>query len=282
MLSYRHAFHAGSHADVLKHLVQVLILQYLVGKEGKPLRYIDTHAGEGCYNLHRSFASKNREYAGGVARLWNRDDLPPPLQAYLNVVRSVNPTGQLIMYPGSPAVASQLLLPEHRLQLFELHSTDAVGLQQWAQKDRRISVKQEDGFAALKAILPPIERRALVMIDPPYEVKSDYRQVLDTLQGACKKFANGIFAVWYPLLDRQEVTHLVKRLEAMPVKYLLAELPVHSASDGDMYGSGMFVINPPWRLYEQLAACLPYLQQTLAAPGATPYRLIDSTTERTF
>ncbi len=278
MLSYRHAFHAGNHADVLKHLVEVLILQYLVSKDGKPLRYIDTHAGEGSYNLRRSFANKNREYASGIARLWQCEDLPPALQAYLDVVRSFNLTSQLTLYPGSPAIAAHLLRSSHRLQLFELHSTDVIGLQHWARSDRRISVKQEDGFAALKAILPPIERRALVMIDPPYEVKSDYQTVFTTLRLACKKFSNGVFALWYPLLDKEDVRLLVKRLEAMTVRFLLVELPVQSATSEGMYGSGMFVINPPWRLQEQLAACLPYLQQALADSDAEPFRLLESAT----
>jgi 23S rRNA (adenine2030-N6)-methyltransferase len=275
MLSYRHAFHAGNHADVLKHLVEVLILRYLVSKEGKPLRYIDTHAGEGSYDLSRSFASKNREYATGIAHLWQRDDLPPALQAYLDVVRSFNPTSQLKQYPGSPAIAAHILHSSHRMQLFELHGADASRLQHWAERDRRINVRQEDGFAALKAILPPIERRALVMIDPPYEIKSDYQKVVATLRLASKKFSTGVYALWYPILDREEVGHLVKQLEAMAVRSLLVELHVQSATTEGMYGSGMFVINPPWRLHEQLKECLPYLQYVLAAPDALPFRLFE-------
>ena len=170
MLSYRHAFHAGNHADVLKHLVEVLILQYLVQKKDKPLRYIDTHAGPGIYALQRSFASKNREFDSGIARLWGRSDLPPPLEHYVNMVRSFNPSSELLHYPGSPAIAASILGAAHRLQLFELHPDDVSRLDDWVGRDRRIKVQQADGFSALKAILPPPERRALVLIDPPYEV----------------------------------------------------------------------------------------------------------------
>lgn len=276
MLSYRHAFHAGNHADVLKHLVQVLALQYLVQKEGKPLCYFDTHAGEGSYDLRKSFARKNREFDTGITRLWDRDDLPPALLNYVEVVRSFNASGKLRSYPGSPAIAAHILHADHRLQMYELHPDDTSRLQQWAERDRRITVRQEDGFAALKAVLPPLEKRALVMIDPPYEVKTDYATALATLRLACKKFPTGVYALWYPLLDREEVRVLVKKLEAMPVKSLLVELPVQAATVEGMYGSGMFVINPPWLLQQQLQGCLPFLQEVLAEADAEPYRLRSS------
>jgi 23S rRNA (adenine2030-N6)-methyltransferase len=273
MLSYRHAFHAGNHADVLKHLVQTLVLQYLVQKEDKPLCYIDTHAGAGGYALKEAFASKNREFDSGITRLWQCSDLPPAMAGYVTLVRAFNPTNELTRYPGSPAIAASILRAGQRLQLFELHPDDAGRLQRWAASDRRIKVQQEDGFAALKSMLPPTERRALVMIDPPYELKSDYKSAIGALQLGCKKFATGVYALWYPLLEREEVSVLVKKLEAMPVKSLLVELPVQAASSEGMYGSGMFVINPPWVLQQQLQGCLPYLRDLLASPGAQPWRL---------
>jgi 23S rRNA (adenine2030-N6)-methyltransferase len=276
MLSYRHAFHAGNHADVLKHLVQVLILQYLVKKEGKALRYIDTHAGAGSYDLRAANACKNREFDSGIARLWQRTDLPPPLESYLTILRSVNPAGRLVQYPGSPAIAAKILHDSHRLQLFELHPDDAKRLARWAEHDRRVKVEHCDGFAALNAILPPIEKRALVMIDPPYEVKTDYSTVVSALQLAVKKFATGVYALWYPLLERDSVGALVKKLLAMPVKSLLVELPVQAAAGEGMYGSGMFVVNPPWVLQQQLESCLPYLHNVLASSHAQPWRLCSS------
>ncbi len=276
MLSYRHAFHAGNHADVLKHLVQVLVLEYLVQKEGKPLRYIDTHAGAGCYNLRSTFASKNREFDSGIARLWQRTDLPSPLEHYVAVVRGFNPAGELLQYPGSPAIAAKILHAEHRLQLFEMHPDDVNRLEKWAGRDRRIRIENDDGFAALKAILPPLEKRALVMIDPAYEVKSDYTTALSALKLAVKKFATGIYTLWYPLLDREQVAVLVKKLEALPMKSLLVELPVQVAAEEGMYGSGMFIVNPPWVLQQQLQECLPYLRQVLATEEAPPWRLHSS------
>ncbi len=276
MLSYRHAFHAGNHADVLKHLVQVLILQYLVQKADRPLRYIDTHAGAGSYALQSTFASKNREYDSGIARLWQRADLPPSLDRYVALVRGFNPAGELVQYPGSPAIAARILHASHRLQLFELHPDDADRLERWAGRDRRIKIQKDDGFAALKAILPPLEKRALVMIDPSYEIKTDYAIALSALQLASKKFATGVFALWYPLLDRELVTTLVKKLEALPVKSLLVELPVQAATGEGMYGSGMFIINPPWILQQELETCLPYLQAVLASPDAQPWRICSS------
>jgi 23S rRNA (adenine2030-N6)-methyltransferase len=273
MLSYRHAFHAGNHADVLKHLVQVLVLQYMVQKEGKPLRYIDTHAGAGIHDLGSSFAAKNCEFDNGIARLWDRDDLPPDVASYVDLVRSFSATPELRHYPGSPAIAGSILQNSHRLQLYELHPDDARRLERWTARDRRVNVQQADGFGALKAILPPAEKRALVMIDPPYEVKADYDTAVAALKLACKKFATGVYALWYPLLNRDAVTTLTKKLEAMPVKSLLVELPVMEATGEGMYGSAMFVINPPWMLRQQLESSLPYLHSVLASPQAQPWRL---------
>jgi len=275
VLSYRHAFHAGNHADVIKHLVQVLALEYLAGKAGKPLRYIDTHAGPGRIDLHSGFAGKNREFETGIGRLWQRDDLPEPVAKYLAVVRQLNPSGGLRFYPGSPAVAAALLTSGHRLDLFELHPDDAGRLERWAAGDRRIHVQRADGLAALKGLLPPVEKRALVMIDPAYELKSDYSAVPAALQAALRRFATGVYALWYPLLtgSRHSET-MIAGLCALPVKYLLAELPVSAPDSGGMVGSGMLVINPPWHLQEQLQLCLPWLQSVLSQAGARDYRLV--------
>lgn len=274
MLSYRHAFHAGNHADVLKHLVEVLVLQYMLQKKNKPLRYIDTHAGPGNYALREAFASQNREFETGISRLWERTDIPPEIQGYIKLVRGFNASNELSHYPGSPAIAAKMLAAEHRLQLFELHPDDAARLQRWRGRDARISVQASDGFKALNAVLPPAEKRALIMIDPPYEVKSDYGAAFSALERAAKKFATGVYALWYPLLERADMTAMVKKLERLPVKSLLAELPVAAASSQGMYGSGMFLINPPWLLQDQLKRCLPYLQTVLANADAAPWRLL--------
>ena len=164
----------------------------------------------------------------------------------------------------------------HRLHLCELHPEDGNRLERWAARDRRITVQQDDGFTALKALLPPREKRALVMIDPPYEVKSDYTTAVSALQLASRKFATGVYALWYPLLERESVGVLVKKLQALPVQSLLVELPVQVVAGEGMYGSGMFIINPPWLLQQQLQSCLPYLQAVLASPGAQRWRMDSS------
>lgn len=273
MLSYRHAFHAGNHADVLKHLVEMLILEYLINKEGKSLRYIDTHAGPGMYALSEHFASKNREFDSGIARIWGRTDLPRPLQRYVDMVRSFNVAGELLHYPGSPAIAARILGAADRLQLFELHPDEASTLSQWIGRDRRVKLQQADGFSALKAILPPPERRAFVMIDPPYEVKTDYARAIAALQLGHKKFATGVYALWYPLLDRDDVAAFLKNLELLSIKSLAVEFPVQSMKGQGMRGSGMFIVNPPWMLQQELEACLPYLHAALANDSAPLWSL---------
>lgn len=263
MLSYRHAFHAGNHADVLKHFVEVSVLDYLIGKD-KPLCYIDTHAGPGMYDLTSGYAAQNEEFRSGIARLWNTAALPEPLSRYVDCVRAVNGDGELALYPGSPAIACKLLRADDRLALFELHPTDFALLDQWAGGDRRIRVQQSGGFEGLIALLPPRERRALVMIDPPYEIKQDYEQVVDTLRKALKRFATGVYVIWYPLLARGEIARMTHTLKGLPeLRWLNAELRVATAGSGGMYGSGVFVINPPWPLQAQLQQCLPVLVELL-------------------
>lgn len=270
MLSYRHIFHAGNHADVLKHATLALALDYLVSKE-KPLWYVDTHAGAGSYRLDAAEARKTGEFAEGIERLLG-GDTPAELALYLEAVRRFN--GQrlnarepLSRYPGSPALAAQWLRPGDRLKLFELHPQDGPQLARQFQDDRRVEVRQHDGFDGLKSLLPPPPRRALVLIDPPYEVKTDYERLIAVLRDARKRFATGVYLVWYPLLNRPEVERLGKRLEALGAEngdWLRAELRVSAAGQGlGMYGSGVFLLNPPWRLREQLEALLPWLVQRL-------------------
>lgn len=266
MLSYRHAFHAGNHADVLKHLTLVLALDYLVQKQDKPLCYIDTHAGAGRYSLVQGYALQNAEHETGIARLWQRKDLPPPLARYVDVVAGHNPSGRLLNYPGSPAIARDLLRPVDRMQLFELHSEDYANLTANMAGDRRARVQRENGFERLCALLPPPERRALILLDPPYEVKQDYQTVVSTLQQAVKRFATGVYLLWYPLLQRPELQTMVRKLPKLCERYLHAELQVRAG--GAMYGSAVFVINPPWSLKAQLEQCLPYLKQRLGDDGA--------------
>ncbi|MDD2685167.1 MAG: 23S rRNA (adenine(2030)-N(6))-methyltransferase RlmJ [Gallionella sp.] len=276
MLSYRHAFHAGNHADVLKHFVELQLLHHLAQKE-KPFWYIDTHAGAGCYELDSAYAAKNAEFESGIARLWDAADLPVALAEYVALIRQINPDGALRLYPGSPLVALQMLRGQDRMRLFELHPTDNEILQQnFSGEGARVLMQQTDGFGALKALLPPPPRRALVLIDPPYEEKQDYQHVPQALQEGLRRFANGTYAVWYPQLQRAEVAQMVQAMKQLPVKsWLHVALTVQQPSaDGfGMHGSGMFVLNPSWTLHGVLQMVMPVLVERLGQDVTANYLL---------
>ncbi len=276
MLSYRHAFHAGNHADVLKHVIELQLLQYLNLKD-KPYWMIDTHAGAGLYALDQGYAVKNAEYADGIARLWQRDDLPGPLADYVAAVRELNPDGALKVYPGSPWLAMQYMRQQDQLRLFELHPADSSLLRKNVPAtNRRVRIDVADGFSGLKALLPPPSRRGLVLIDPPYEDKQDYQRVSVVLRDALQRFETGIYAVWYPLLQRRESQLFAESLKRLPVQnWLNVSLTVHRpAADGfGMHGSGMFIINPPWTLPALLRTVMPYLVDVTGQDAGALYKL---------
>jgi 23S rRNA (adenine2030-N6)-methyltransferase len=276
MLSYRHAFHAGNHADVLKHCVLVALSRYLAQKD-KPFWIIDTHAGAGLYELDTGYATKLKEYESGIGKLWARADLPEALADYVALVRACNPDGRLRFYPGSPWLAQQTLRPQDRLRLYELHSSDSAILQEnFSAHGRQVSVTTANGFTALKALLPPPPRRALVLIDPPYETRDDYPNVITALATGLQRFATGMYAVWYPQLSRPEAQQLPDALKRLPMQnWLHVALTVQTPSpDGfGMHGSGMFIINPPWTLHPMLADTMPYLVQTLGQDAGARYTL---------
>ena len=278
MLSYRHAFHAGNHADVLKHLVLIELTRYL-GQKDKPFWVVDTHAGAGAYALDSAHASKLAEYREGVGRLWERKDHPPAVADYMALVRRLNPCGGLKVYPGSPFFALWTLREQDRLRLFELHSKDARLLaENFAHAGKQVVVSPTDGFAGLKALLPPPPRRGLVLIDPSYEEKQDYERVVKALKEGLSRFSGGTYALWYPQLTRLEAHELPQRLKRLPAKWLHVALRVREpAKDGfGMHGSGMFVINPPWTLHDTLAGVMPYLVSTLGSESGAGYVLEQS------
>ncbi|MDR2093605.1 MAG: 23S rRNA (adenine(2030)-N(6))-methyltransferase RlmJ [Azoarcus sp.] len=266
MLSYRHAFHADNHADVLKHFVLAELLAYYNGKE-KPWTYIDTHAGAGCYVLESAEAGKTAEFAEGIGRLWTRPDPPEAIAAYLDTVRQFNPGGRLLFYPGSPALAMSFARERDGLHLFERHPTDLQALRRtFSSRASRVHIRGGDGFAGLVALLPPPGRRAVTLIDPSYEIKSDYRQVVEVLGAALRRFATGCYVLWYPLLARPESRLLPERLAKLGAEnWLEVRLRVRRAPrEGfGLFGSGLYIVNPPWVLPERLRAVLPWLAGAL-------------------
>lgn len=272
MLSYRHAFHAGNHADVLKHAVLVHLLAYLAQKD-KAFWYVDTHTGGAGYTLDDAWAQKNAEYESGIARLWDRKDLPASLAPYVAQVRELNPDGRLRTYPGSSQIAMRMLREQDRMRLFELHSTESRGLQAHYAKDApRVMVQAGDGFDGLRSVLPPPSRRGLVLVDPSYEDKRDYARARAALEDALRRFATGVYVLWYPVVQRSESERFPEQLKQLQRKdWLHATLTVKApAADGyGLHGSGVFVLNPPWTLPAMLAEALPYLRDVLGQdPGA--------------
>ena len=281
MLSYRHAFHAGNHADVLKHVVLIQLLRYL-GQKETPYMYIDTHSGAGVYALDTGYADKSREYETGIARLWDRKDLPGPLAEYVQLIKEMNPSGKMRYYPGSPYCADKVAREQDRIRLFELHPSDSKLLdenfrkleahaaaqgQRSGARGKRVMVNKGDGFLGLKSLMPPPSRRGLVLIDPPYEVKEDYRRVKATLADALSRFPTGTYAVWYPVLQRMESRELPGKLKRLPCKdWLNVTLSVSAPSpDGfGLHSSGMYVINPPWTLEPMLRELMPFMVKALA------------------
>lgn len=276
MLSYRHSFHAGNHADVLKHIILLQIAEYM-GEKPAAFWIIDTHAGAGRYALESAHATKLAEYRDGVGRLWDEKGLPPAAVDYLEFVKMLNPDGQLRHYPGSPWLASQLIRDSDRLRLYELHSTDVKHLQElFKTAGRKISVSATDGFAGLKALLPPPPRRALVLIDPSYETRDDYTNVVKGMQEALKRFPTGTYAIWYPMLTKLESRKLPEKLKGLATpNWLNVTLEVNAPStDGfGMNGSGMFIVNPPWTLKKTLQDTLPSLVSLLAQGNGAKFTL---------
>jgi 23S rRNA (adenine2030-N6)-methyltransferase len=276
MLSYRHAFHAGNHADVLKHFTLIQLLRHLAQKP-KPFWYIDTHAGAGWYDLDGHYAQTNAEYESGISRLWARDDLPSALSDYVKLVRDMNPPGALRRYPGSPQIALQFTRTEDKLRLFEMHSTEIELLaRNMASASPRVMAVGGDGFSCLASVLPPPTRRGLILLDPSYEDKQDYRHVIVALKEGLRRFATGVFAIWYPQVQRAESRNLPDQLKRhCPGDWLHVALTVKSPAPGGLglHGSGMFIVNPPFSLPQPLQQVMPYLVRVLKQDPAARFDL---------
>jgi 23S rRNA (adenine2030-N6)-methyltransferase len=277
MLSYRHGFHAGNHADVLKHWACVLMAEYM-GEKGKPYWYVDTHSGAGVYSLDSEQSAKTNEYKEGIQALWNKK-VPKVFSSYFDIIKSLNKSDELKLYPGSPWFVAQCLDQGDRARLFELHPQDYKLLNRNFGGNRSIKVEQQDGFAGLKAILPPLTKRALVVIDPPYEQMKEYELVVQNITESLKRFATGVYVVWYPLINRNEKQKasekMVSKLKKLGAKSTLDVSFWVSGEDEEagMYGSGLFILNPPWNLERQLNEGLPYLVEYLGKTNKAGFNI---------
>lgn len=265
MLSYRHAFHAGNFADVLKHSVLSLCLEHLIKKD-KPFFYLDTHSGAGSYSLSQSKAQQNQEFQNGISQIWQLTAFPTELQPYLTAIHTLNSGKQLKTYPGSPLLVKQYLRDQDYMRLYELHPKDHEKLKTLFKKIQHVRIEQSDGFAALKSALPPHIKRGIVLIDPSYEVKTDYQTATRQLIEGYKRFNTGTFLLWYPVVQRGRVNYMEQQLRNSKVRNILQVEHCISpdSTEHGMTGSGLFIINPPWQLNSQLATLLPFLQEKLS------------------
>ena len=276
-MNYHHEFHAGNFADVFKHAVLCRILHYLRAKPAA-FRIIDTHAGAGLFDLASSEASRSGEWHDGIEKLLAAP-LPQAvaelLSPYLEVVSALNERGQLRVYPGSPALARAWLRPQDRLVACEIEPKTGAVLTRNLQGDSRIKTLTLDGWVALNAYVPPIERRGLVLVDPPFEADNDFARLSAGLAEAHRKWPTGIYALWYPIKGRREPDALAKRLRRLDLaKMLRAEILVAPVSDPTrLNGAGMILVNPPWTLERELSALLPALASTLGRQGKGGFRL---------
>lgn len=267
-MNYRHTYHAGNFADVQKHAILALIIDSLKRKDSA-FAYVDTHAGTGCYDLSSVQAEKTGEWRDGIGRIIGRGDAPAEIAPLLEVVAKLNPQGGIRHYPGSPWIAAALSRPQDRLALCELHPDDAASLKRLFFPDPRVGVHHRDGYDALKGLLPPPERRGLVLIDPPFEQRGEFQTMVKGLRQAMKRWPTGFYALWYPIKDRPPIDRFHADLSMLGLpKTLVAELLCRPDTDsGRLNGCGMVLINPPWKLDESLARLLPWLVEILAGPG---------------
>lgn len=275
-MNYRHAFHAGNFADVLKHSVLALALKLLTNKP-KPLRVIDTHAGAGTYRLDGHEAQRTGEWSNGIGRLLDASATPLPLEMegilapYLDAVRAANPAGRLNVYPGSPALALSLMRPGDRLIANELHSDDAASLRRCLRGDPRAKVMSRDGWQILRALLPPKERRGLILVDPPFEASGEFERLVVGLSEGVRRFATGTFLLWLPVKDSRQAARFRDALGTLRLERLSwVELRTEDIDSADhLVSAALVILNPPFGLEEQLRRLLPGLSERLATgPGA--------------
>lgn len=264
-MNYRHAFHAGNHADVLKHLVLSRLLA-LLAKKDAPYAYLDSHAGIGLYDLRGDQATRTGEWLEGIQRVWQADDVPALFDDYLGVIRALNPDGQLRYYPGSPEVARELSREQDRLQLNEKHPEDGQLLKANMKYDRRVAVHLGEGWHVPRALLPTAQKRAVLLIDPPFEQADELQRCAQAMKESIARMRQAVVAIWYPIKDQRQLKRFYQDLQGTGApKLLRVELLVHAADNADvgLNGSGLAIANPPWGLEDELRSVLPWLGQNL-------------------
>lgn len=271
-MNYRHGFHAGNFADVLKHLALVELMRLLTTKD-KKLFVLDTHAGAGGYDLAGGQAARTGEAATGVVRLMAspRAGMPAAVARYLAAVAAYDrkfgpPAGALRRYPGSPRLVRAALRPVDRFIACELHPAEALSLKREFAGDQAVEVRQADGYNALKALLPPVERRGLVLVDPPFEAADEFDRLSRAMRQALRRFATGCYAIWYPIKDEEAVARFVAGLAGLKAITLALRLP--PSAEGKLSACGLAVVNPPWKFEEAMAEALPWVGSALGAAPA--------------
>jgi 23S rRNA (adenine2030-N6)-methyltransferase len=265
MLAYRHLFHAGNFADVFKHALLTRLL-LLLGRKDKPFCYIDTHAGVGVYDLSHPWARKLAEYEDGIGRLWKRVDIPELLLPYMEAVRAENPGDELRFYPGSPRIARRFLRPGDRMVVSELNKDDCAALAILFEGDRQVVVRQVDGYQALKASLPPRERRGLVLVDSSFDRSGEFTRLVEALESGHQRFATGVYALWYPLMEPATMHGFERALVATGIRKIL-QLELGVLPEGwtiSLRGCGLVVVNPPFGFDAQAKPLLDWLRPVLS------------------
>ena len=267
-------FHAGNFADVFKHALLARLLIGLSAKD-KPYLYLDTHAGIGHYDLTHSWAQKAREYENGIAKVWQASDAPPAIEPYLSIVRDLNPNGTLRHYPGSPLIAKRFLRAGDRMALAELNKVDHEELQSVLARQKRVAVELMDAYEALKAYVPPPERRGLVLIDSSFDRAREFDRIVKAVKEAHARWATGVYAVWYPLMEPVAISDFLGSLQRSGIRKILRlEIEVRERDEtGIIPGCGMLVINPPWHFDADAKAIVQWLAKKLVVSGAPRARV---------
>lgn len=271
MLSYQHGYHAGNFADVIKHIALTRLLSYLTLKD-KPLFYLETHSGKGLYDLKHKQAEKTGEYKQGIKPLWdNQKNLPSVFQDYLQIIKQLNDTKDLRYYPGSPCLTINSLRSQDRMYFCELHPAEFEALSTLPRQNKKVHYSDTDGIAAMRALLPPPEKRGLIFIDPSFEIKEEYRDIPAAIKQAYSRFSTGVYCLWYPVVNRRLVDKLDRNMKEIKAdKALRIEFNLTMAPMEGMSGTGLWVLNPPYTFAEEMKTVLDVLR-TYFNPGVSSY-----------